>query len=220
MTQNIDDEITEREPALTLDDALEAARNGERPRATAVVGPVIGSQRLVQADIPTPTAVRVVSRCSCGCLSADWHVGSEGHESLPLAQGEWDRIGSDYHEQLADAMKASRSHKWLEWGPNLWRAIPEFSNYEMNGYTREVRRREYSRTLKSGVVRHYAAKAVQARRSSVTLSRDGVAVTRGIEKLWRATFPEYVIDPNSWQGHALRRDNIPAELGRVVQSHR
>lgn len=210
-----DQEPDDREPEPTIDEILEAARRGEHIPAPEHVGPVIGSRRIVKEKLPAglPELNRQVWRCSCGLLATGWHAG---HELDAVEQVEIGKIGTEYYERLADAAHASRLDKWIEWGPDQWRALVEFPNYEMNGWSREVRRRAH--TLKNGTVR--PPREVKARKSSVTLSRDGVVKSRGIEKLWKLTFPEYVIDPNSWDTKKLRHDNIPAELGRVIEIRR
>ncbi len=221
VTDEIDEDWAEDEPeddpGPTIDDALEAVRSGEYITAPRAVGKVIGSQRIVKDDVAASPGGRPVWRCSCGRLATGWHAG---HELEPVEQVNVGDVGDAYYADLADAAHATRLDKWLEWGPDEWRQIPEFPNYEINGYDRHVRRRAYTRTLKNGATRSYPEREVKARKSSVTLSHDGVVSSRGIEKLWKLTFPEYVVDPNSWQVHTLRHDNIPAELGRIIESRR
>ncbi len=71
-----------------------------------------------------------------------------------------------------------------------WREIPGFPNYTMHARTRRVWRQGYERTLPSGAVRKYAAKEVTARNGTLTLSVDGVVTSRGVNVLYRETFPE------------------------------
>lgn len=207
-----DDEPDDREepPEPSADEILEAARRGERIDRPTLIGPVIGSQRIVKGDLRENLPRGRVWRCSCGQLATGWHAG---HELDAVEQVE---VGDDYYDYLARAAHGTRLDKWLEWGPDEWRPLAEFPNYEMNGYDRHVRRRAY--TLRNGTIR--PPREVKARRSSVTLSRDGVVSSRGIEKLWKQTFPEYWSDPNSWDVKSLRRTNIPEELGRVIEIRR
>lgn len=185
------------------------------------VGPVIGSQTVVRTDGgPTPWAPGHIRWCAtCSCLvpadTAEWRHGGHTLESPDPAA--WDSLGQEMAERIAAGMHATRLHKFLEWGPNEWRPIPAFPNYEINGYTREVRRPARTATLKNGQTRQYPAKEIHARKSSVTLSHEGKASSHGIDKLWRDTFPEYMPNPNSWQVHSLRTEYIPGELGRVIQ---
>lgn len=204
----LDEEPDDREPSA--DEILEAARRGERIDRPTSPGPVIGSRRIIKGELPENVPRGRVWRCSCGRLAIGWHAG---HELDAVEQVE---VGNEYYEQLARAAHASRLDKWIEWGPDQWRTLVEFPNYEMNGWSREVRRR--ARTLKNGTTR--PPREVKARKSSVTLSRDGVVSSRGIEKLWKLTFPEYWSDPNSWDVKTLRRTSIPEELGRVIEIRR
>ena len=202
-----DDEVVDQEREPSTDDLLEAARQDEqfvtRPEN---VGPAIGSDRIVRADMPDAEPVRQVYRLPSGKLVAE-PCGE------PLTPEEWEAVGVEYAEALDSALHARRHDKWLEWGPDEWRQIPGFPSYQMHGFTREVRK---LRTLKDGTVK---IGPVTARKSSVTLSRPGEKPTgHGIEKLWRLTFPEYVPDENSWQVHSLRRESITEGFGRVVKT--
>lgn len=207
-----DDDLTEQEAEPTLDDILEAARIGEIVVRPEHVGPVIGSQQIVKEDVPTK---HMRQRCKrCFYFVTDPH---DGHVPVPMSDAEWHEVGQEMADNLAAMMHATRFDKFLEWGPDEWRTIPDFGNYEMNGYTREVRRPARVAIMKNGRPRSYPEKEIRARDSSVTLSNEHGAKTRGIEKLWKATFPEYAPDPNSWQVHKMRKEWIPGELGRVVE---
>lgn len=220
MTDDRDDDLVEAELEPTLDEALEAARHGERVDRPATVGPAIGSQRIVREDLPTPSLARTVFRCSCGLLTAGWHAGHEPGAVEPLTAEEWDGVGEAQAEGIAEMQHATRLHKHLEWGPDQWRAIPGWPTYSMNGYTREVRREAYVRTCANGVVRLYKEQPVKAHRSGVKLSREGGPQRHlGIEGLWRLTFPEYATDPDSMNTIRVR-EKIPSELRRVVQNPR
>lgn len=203
-----EDEPDDQEREPSPDDLLEAARHDQqfvsRPEA---VGPAIGSDRIIRTDAPETIPVREVYRLPNGKLVAKAYDDAE-----LLTPEEWEAVGVEYAEAVAQGLHARRHDKWLEWGPDEWRQIPEFPSYQMHGYTREVRK---LRTLKDGTVK---IGPVTARKSSVTLSEDGVTSGHGIEKLWRLTFPEYVPDENSWQVHALRHEAIPEGFGRVVKT--
>ena len=204
------DEPDDQEPEPSTDDLLEAVRHDRRFIArTETIGPAIGSKQVVREDVPDAEPVRVVYQLPNGKL-----VPKPYDDAVPLTAEQWAAVGVPFFEALDQAQHATRHDKWMEWGPDEWRQIPEFPSYEQNGWTREVRRRE--RTLKNGTVK--PPKLVTARKSSVTLSQDGHVSSRGIEKLWRSTFPEYVINDNSWQVHTLRREAIPEGLGRVVKT--
>lgn len=206
MTDEPDDQESDPSP----DDLLEATRHGSRfVGRPQTIGPAIGSNQVVREDIPNAEPVRVVYQLPNGKLVAAWHDGA-----VPLTAEQWAAVGVPYAEFMERAQHATRHDKWMEWGPDEWRQIPGFPSYEQNGWTREVRRRE--KTLKNGTVK--PPKIVTARKSSVTLSQDGVVSSRGIEKLWRSTFPEYVVNDNSWQVQMLRREAIPEGLGRVVKT--
>lgn len=207
-----DDDLTEQEAEPTLDDILEAARIGEIVVRSEHVGPVIGSQQIVKEDVPTK---HMRQRCKrCFYFVTDPH---DGHVPVPMSDAEWHEVGQAMADNLAAMMHATRFDKFLQWGPDTWRTIPDFPNYEMNGYTREVRRPARVAIMKNGRPRSYPEKEIRARDSSVTLSNEHGAASCGIEKLWRLTFPEYAPDPNSWQVHKLRKEYIPGELGRVIE---
>lgn len=181
------------------------------------VGPVIGSQT-VTASIggPDPWAPGHIRWCAtCGghvpADTADWL--HDGHALESPDPAVWDALGQEMAERIAAKMHATRLDKFLEWGPNEWRTIPQFPHYEMNGYTREIRRPARTATLKNGQTRQYPAKEIRARKSSVTLSHEGKATSHGIDKLWKETFAEYV--PKS-EVHSLRTEYIPGELGFIV----
>lgn len=211
-----DDDLEERERELSADDALEAGRTGERIERPDEVGPVIGGKLVVRADVRPAPAVRCVWRCaSCNHLVSDWHACPDP-DPQPVDAEIWAETGNDYHDTLGAIAHRTRLDKWLEWGPDEWRAIPGYPNFQMHGYTREVRRRAYSLTLKSGVVRNYPEREVKAHRSSVTLSNESGARAWGIEKLWKLTFREYSLNVYPMR----RKENIPAELGRVIDIRR
>lgn len=213
-----DDDLTEQEAEPTLDDILESQRQGEIVPRPEHVGPVIGSRETVKEDVPGGPAVRQIYLCrKCRRYTDGWHGSCETADLVPISRQEWDGLGDAMADVLEAMSHATRFDKFMEWGPDEWRAIPEFPNYQMHGYTREVRRPARTDTLKNGRAHRYADKEIRARKSSVTLSNETGAKTRGIEKLWKATFPEYAPDPDSWQVHKLRKEYIPGELGRVVE---
>lgn len=203
------DEPDDQEPEPSPDDILEAARHQRFVGRPQTIGPAIGSKQIVRADVPDAEPVRVVYQLPNGKL-----VPKPYDDAVPLTPEQWEAVGGPFFEALHEAQHATRHVKWLEWGPDEWRQIPGFPSYEQNGWTREVRRR--ATTYKNGTVK--PPKIVTARKSSVTLSQDGVVSSRGIEKLWRSTFPEYVVNDNSWQVQMLRREAIPEGLGRVVKT--
>lgn len=218
MTAPDDDDLTEQEAEPTPDDILEAARQGEIVPRPEHVGPAIGSRQIVKEDVPGGPAVRQIYLCrKCRRYTDGWHGSCETADLVPIPREEWDRVGQEVADNLAAMMHATRLDKFMEWGPDEWRTIPDYPHYQMHGYTREVRRPARTDILKNGRAHRYADKEIRARKSSVTLSNEHGAKTRGIEKLWKATFPEYAPDPKSWQVHKLRKEYIPGELGRVVE---
>ncbi len=71
-----------------------------------------------------------------------------------------------------------------------WREIPGYPGYVMHSISREVWRPPREVTLPNGNVRQYQGKKVTAHNGSYSLTVNGVTSSRGIDVLYRETFPE------------------------------
>ena len=97
----------------------------------------------------------------------------------------------DYYERLGFLAKIARKLLKRKDIPADWRQPPGYPNYLLHSVTRELWRQAYDRTLPNGSIRHYPAKLCTPKNGAYSLTVDGVTSSRGVNALWRETFPEY-----------------------------
>lgn len=73
-----------------------------------------------------------------------------------------------------------------------WRTPPGCDGYLMHAESRELWSEPREVPAKGGSTRKVAAKLIKPSRGRVSLSIDGVRVTKSADKLWQETFPELV----------------------------
>lgn len=74
--------------------------------------------------------------------------------------------------------------------PPEWREPPGCPGYLMHSATRELWSQARTVTTKDGKRRHYAARLITPSSGRLSLSVGGVRFTRGVNALWRETFPD------------------------------
>lgn len=73
-----------------------------------------------------------------------------------------------------------------------WREVPGYPGYLLHSRTRELWRQAREVVLPNGNVRRYPAKLLTARNGSYSLTVNGKTSSRGVNSLWKETFPEFV----------------------------
>ncbi|OMB88859.1 hypothetical protein A5741_01420 [Mycolicibacterium conceptionense] len=103
------------------------------------------------------------------------------------------REETDYYDYLAVMKIAS---KGIGSTPVVavdeWREVPGYPGYLLHSRTRELWRAAREAVLPNGNVRRYPAKLLAAKNGSYSLTVNGKTSSRGVNSLWKDTFPEFV----------------------------
>ncbi len=158
----------------------------ESPESTrATVGPAIGSTRQI-APQPRPATVAQVGRCDdCGHYVADWHncLGTVRMVDAP-------DLGAEYHAWLGEVLAATKGRKAPVANFAEWRDIPSCPGYQMHSRTRELKRLAREICLPNGRPRRYPEEIRKPINGSYSLSVNGRRISRGVNALYRETFPQ------------------------------
>jgi hypothetical protein len=132
--------------------------------------------------------MRLIGYCdACRHYVADWHAGCHG--AIRLVE---DRTGDAYHALLGGACESLKGRRKPAMVVDIdeWRETA-YPGYFMHSQTRQLLREAREVTLPNGTIRRYPEKMLDARNGSYSLTVDGKTSSRGINSLWKETFPEF-----------------------------
>lgn len=190
---NVDHELTSPTDADPWDD------DGERSEVTGTAGQLTWGRpadKHYAAAHAVGAALRELRRQGRPTAEppeerAKWLGPEFDYEATLLAIRNGDKV--DYWDGLEVMKIRTKGLDKLPPRPDIdvWREPPGYPGYVLNSVSRELWRSPREVTLPSGNVRRYGGKKVTARNGSFSLTVNGVTSSRGVNSLYRDTFPEF-----------------------------